>query len=333
MANPRSVLLQLLPATSLLSTWAYFLSSSPIAFVPFDIRSLMPPLFVGWKGEENAFELAKAEEEDCRSWRGTFAPTRGAKEKILFQELQKMTSEVVEDEKNDSSASTATSTATTAVFSPLWLIRVQALVAFSANSRGYHLVVNLYKISCVIGILYSSWSAIFVFLSFVFIVPYALFHSLFLVVALGKAMDIRDEDLIDLFWPLNKRRGSTRGSRVAPFISNEDDGEDDSKANTDSLHIPADDFFADVEAEEDDDDASHLPPPLTTWSSSTSLLTEPEQLDHDENASSSSDTSLVSSKEGPNDITADDLDLVSDSDDAYSEDELEQKPPRIRTVK
>jgi len=121
----------------------------------------------------------------------------------------------------------------------------------------------MYKFSTTVGILYYD-PTIFMYLSFLIIMPYALTRSLFLVLALGKRMDIRDEDFY-----FGMKRLEPRASQVVPV---EVETEIDVNGEEEELDAYCD-IDSVIEDEEEEASSPARASSFSRWSSTDSLLT------------------------------------------------------------
>jgi len=153
----RGVLLQLMPELTVGSTFAYFISAAPVLIMSNELNDFMPPLIVSFAGDEGAFAVAKAQDEDC-SWRGAFDP---AKDEAIYAKLKELDGEIETNLVPDTS--------------PQWSQSLNAIYIFCTQSRGYLFFLNLYKFSCTVGILYAD-PYIFMVLSFAIIMTFAFFR-------------------------------------------------------------------------------------------------------------------------------------------------------------
>jgi len=208
----RSVLLQLVPQLTFVSSFAYFVSNAPVCIFSEELKEHMPPLVFAEMdifsqkstNSDRAFDVAKAQEDD-NSWQGTFDELVDAG---IEQRLMDMKKEIQEKKEEAIRALDAAqgeliiekkAKATLANFdSPLWIIYLHRVHLIGTRSRALLFLLNMYKFLCAVNILYSGPQA-WMILSFIFIMPYALVQSLAAIIALGKFMDVHDEDFVNLW--------------------------------------------------------------------------------------------------------------------------------------
>jgi len=87
---------------------------------------------------------------------------------------------------------------TSDLVAPLWLVAIKGVYIYVTESRLFRFVLNLYRFTLAIGLLYSSPLA-WMISTFFLILPYSLVRSFLFVMLLGKSLHIEDKDLYNAF--------------------------------------------------------------------------------------------------------------------------------------